>query len=182
MKYFILSIMVFLSACTNTLIKEESLIDNDKNPRIIFKNLIKPNIKDDIVLLNCKPTTIVKTIVKECVNTSDNVIKNQTNTYHLLNNKPLLVGFYNEQTKQHDQNLEFLDFLRSANINSSYIIMGHSHGLSSYGVEKLAYMRANHIKTLLIEHGIPSENIITLANWSRTSIKGTPPLGVEIYY
>lgn len=187
MKYLILSFVVLISACSNSINEIEPVI-TEKNPRIIFKSLIKPNVsveqKNDISS-SCLPTEIIKkVIVKECdhVNEKKVTAENSLTIYKLLEKKPLLVGFYNEQKKHHNQNQEFETFLNSVNVNVRYIIMGHSHGLSSYGVEKLAYMRANHIKQLLIEQGVASENVITLANWSKAKLKDTPPLGVEIYY
>lgn len=183
MHYIFILLFALVAGCTNTNNEIEPMINNDNNPRIIYRDLTKLS-NNNVVLISdikkepiplCIPNEKNKEIIIEKVTDSKN-------TYQLLNNNILLVGFYNEQIRPHDQNQLLDNFLRSANVNNKYIIMGHSHGLSSLGVEKLAYMRANYVKNLLVKQGVLSENIITLANWSKKKVIGTPSLGVEIYY
>lgn len=190
MHYIFILLFALVAGCTNTNNEIEPMINNDNNPRIIYRDLTKlsNNNVDLISDIKKKPIPLYipneknkEIFIEKCDIKIEKVTDSKT-TYQLLNNNILLVGFYNEQIRPHDQNQLLDNFLRSVNVNNKYIIMGHSHGLSSLGVEKLAYMRANYVKNLLVKQGVLSENIITLANWSKKKVIGTPSLGVEIYY
>ncbi|WP_166426145.1 hypothetical protein [Paraglaciecola sp. 20A4] len=89
------------------------------------------------------------------------------------------IEFLNESAEINDKNLSLS--LISENIDTEYfLIIGHSHGVSSVGVETLSSKRARSLSVALIETGIPKDHIYFISAWSDGGMNYSISKGVRV--
>lgn len=89
------------------------------------------------------------------------------------------VEFFNESAvmKDHDEVIRRIKETLNAD---EFLIIGHSHGKSSIGVENLATQRAQYVANVLSVSGISRKNIHFLSSWSDGGLGHTVPKGARI--
>lgn len=107
---------------------------------------------------------------------------------------PYFVQFENESTRPKNRNINpGLDMLLDGlDVKASYLIIGHSHGVSSTGIDVLAKERALFVADLLRDVGVPVSNLYLFGSSSsptdepfRASKKNPPrkfpALGAQVF-
>lgn len=186
MKKIVIFSAVTLAGCaTNTLTTKlnDSSVFRLEQRNIIERDLTVPKAKYTTVpMVEDDIDDMVKREAMEQKNDKKPQNKKVSNDYSNVDvdSKGFLIEFGNESTVPTNYGKlkpELLSYLAEKN---NIFLIGHSHGASSVGVDKLATMRANAVKYLLEGNGVPSEKIHTLAFWSDAGRSFAPVKGVQI--
>ena len=111
-----------------------------------------------------KPTINIQPVNNEVNNSSETILID-------FHNESFVIANY----KSTIDNL--VDFVGD---EGEVFVVGHSHGISSVGVDKLAVKRSNAVRYALLDKGVDSKRIHTLASWSGKKEKYAPSKGVQV--
>lgn len=90
------------------------------------------------------------------------------------------VEFYNETAAIKNARATVETILNELD-SDAYLIVGHSHGKSNIGVERLASERAKYMSDVLKSAGVPRENIFFISSWSDGTQDYSISKGVRVF-
>lgn len=132
------------------------------NPRIIYRDLTQP-------LVSYAPETPQAPVLAEKKKPADKVV----------GNKPIhFVEFGNDSYNSFDEH-QLLAFASKTPVDSTILVLGHSHGNSAVGTRSLASKRAETVLRYLKGKGY--ENVLVMATWGGKIVPFAPSRGVQLY-
>lgn len=167
--FFIVSL---LSACSSTVLLDNVFSLNEKH-RLIKHNFEK---KYGTVYLEFKANDKIERVERVTPKESS---KPEMISVKKIDLSYIDIDFYNESSVVSNKE-DILKTFANDFKRSKFIIVGHSHGTSKSGVEKLAAKRARFISNILFLEGVPRNEILIMSSFSDGDISYSINKGARV--
>lgn len=152
---------------------------NDPNPRIEYRPLIAafPHLRES------RPATddAVPAVIRPTYAGDTPVVASKGTRPLAETTTPVFIDFANESATLNPSQLDVARLKAEHDQGKHFFVIGQSHGLSAVGVQALAVKRAQAVARALLNAGMDSSRIHTLASWSQSRESFAPNKGVQIF-